>query len=418
MKIQLRVIPLYLVFAAELLQHTLYRERFGTHVNPVLLLLEALFIALYPLLIKEDENDEAGKKKDWLFFSLIIVCSAVSFRFIHQLIIQSPINIERSDIIPLIDEVYLGRLFNGEYVYDDYPGFGYGTGTPNYLTMHWLPFAVSKLFHFDHRYTMLVIILGVFAWYGCKAYKRATSIADALLKVVLPHIFLWCYVASNGTDLVQTVELLILSYYLLLSVSLFTNSAFLQAIGIAFPLLSRYALIFWLPFYAVHEWMKNRKVLVLVILYTLVLVAGLYVVPFMLKDPMIFVKGTKLLDAATLGEWDGQSWQQPGDKPYQLYQHLGFASWFYEFYPGTLKQKMIACKNTMFMATILAGLLPLLFIRRLRERASAGMLNIVALKFTLTFFYAFVTIPYVYLSLVPVGISMVIVSRFNLLKKA
>ena len=83
------------------------------------------------------------------------------------------------------------------------------------------------------------------------------------------------------------------------------------------------------------EWLSDRRRLFKELGLVLLLIGAFYIIPFLLKDPSIFINGNSSYDVAALGEWDGQSWQAPGDRPLQLFQGLGFASWAYNSFSGT-----------------------------------------------------------------------------------
>jgi hypothetical protein len=96
-----------------------------------------------------------------------------------------------------------------------------------------------------------------------------------------------------------------------------------------------------------------------------------------------------------------------------LFQGLGFASWFHQFYPGTLSEKLMASKNALLGLNIL-GMIFLIYFRIKNRLLDERIFLLLSLKFCLTIFFAFVFIPYVYLFWVPISLSLVIVVQLDL----
>jgi hypothetical protein len=224
------------------------------------------------------------------------------------------------------------------------------------------------------------------------------------------------YLKGGGSG-VQSIEVMVMAYYLLLSVSFFSKNVFVKSIGIVMPLLSRYSFLFWIPVYFYNFLKSNLKIFFLVSLIVLSIVLLFFVVPFVLPSPEILLKMNANYITSTVEEWNGQSWQAPGDRPFQLFQGIGFASWFYEFGSGTLVNKIELTKTFLFVISLIAMILLILFYSKIRETIDKDLFSLLALKLMLTIFYALIMIPYDYLNWVPIIISVVILSRVNYSKK-
>ncbi|MFY8189631.1 MAG: hypothetical protein ACOVK9_01600, partial [Bacteroidia bacterium] len=139
----------------------------------------------------------------------------------------------------------------------------------------------------------------------------------------------------------------------------------------------------------------------------------LVLLPFLIQVPDMFEGFNSAYGKAALGEWDGQDWQKTGDKPFQLFRGLGLASWYYEFYPGSLLEKIAAIQKHLLYVSVVAIVFLLLAYRWVQSLVPANLYSLLALKFSLTLFYAFMIIPYNYLNWVPMMLSVVILSRLN-----
>jgi hypothetical protein len=161
-------------------------------VSPIILTATSLFIA-YKFLIQKNElipdNANYEVKK---IYKLLYVLLLILFGFwAYFIMLKNPIDIKTSDIIPYINDLYLKRLFNGEFIYNLAPGLGYGNWTPNYLPFHWLPFAISYYFQFDHRWIVFgTYLIAVYIYFF--HFIKAQTQQDFLIKACLPFIYLIC----------------------------------------------------------------------------------------------------------------------------------------------------------------------------------------------------------------------------------
>ena len=122
----------------------------------------------------------------------------------------------------------------------------------------------------------------------------------------------------------------------------------------------------------------------------------------------------KTYDIATLDEWNGQSWQLAGDKPYQLFRGTGLAGLFYDSWGGTTQEKLKMFQLLQLWVLIfITGILILWYWMLGRKKVLSWPLMVTgSLKIYLAFFYAFVQIPYVYLFMVPAIISVFCIYYF------
>lgn len=419
---------LYLAFLLELVFLFYRKGELGFIWSPLILFTSGLCMAVYPWFLEKyhrangesnflEKNIEPLQTKETKkfspiligLFSLLVLVGAI---WTYLLIQRFPIDINHSDIIPFIDEVYLSRFKRGEALYAQLEGFGYGKFYPGYLPFHWCFFLISSFLQFDHRwipFAVYIVASGIFVWVSMRNFNELIHKVFILL---LPFVLLFSIYGENASDAMHTIEILVIGYYLLAGLSLFSKSFWAQSFGLLFPLLSRYSLVFWLPVHFLSMWPKDKKRFFSVGFLLLGLIV-ICLLPFWLQTPEMFSGFGQVYQKAAMGEWNGQAWQQPGDKPFQLFRGLGFASWFYEYYPGTLEQKIAALNKTLLYVSVLVTLLLLIFSSKIRKVVSPNLFSLLALKFSLTWFYAFMIIPYNYLNWVPMAISIVILSRLK-----
>jgi hypothetical protein len=229
----------------------------------------------------------------------------------------------------------------------------------------------------------------------------------------LPFILLFTIYYKNGKTAVQSIEIMIMGYYLILATLLFSSNVILKAVGLILPFLSRYSFLFWLPVYFYNLLRNNFKKVLLVSVLFGVMILLFFVIPFVLPIPEMLKTFNANYTTSILGEWKGQSWQAPTDRPFQLFQGIGLASWFYQFGSGSLLERIELNKNALFLFSILSSLTIILLQSKIIKTIGANLFSLLALKFMLTIFYAFIMVPYDYLNWVPLVVSIVILSRIN-----
>ena len=126
-------------------------------------------------------------------------------------------------------------------------------------------------------------------------------------------------------------------------------------------------------------------------------------VPFFAKDFSIFLRGVQTYTIAGIGEWKGQAWQAPGDKPFQLFRGTGLAGFYYDRSSGTVEQKLKTFKTIHLVLTLSTVFLLAAWYWLLgkKQKLYVPLVAAAALKIYMAVFYGFVLIPYVYLYIVP-----------------
>jgi hypothetical protein len=133
-----------LIFVLECLWFFFFKQQLDFFISPLIFMLFP--VLLFKYLIHKRELFEPTLQSAGKPVSLIHLLPVILVLFILAIRAQlmfgsNPIDATKSDIIPLIRDIYVNRFLNGDNVYAPYSGFNYGTFTPNYMTLHWLPFA-------------------------------------------------------------------------------------------------------------------------------------------------------------------------------------------------------------------------------------------------------------------------------------
>ncbi|OGX89575.1 hypothetical protein BEN47_06745 [Hymenobacter lapidarius] len=403
---------IYLSFWVELRLFTDLRLHYGPLWNPVLFyassLLLCVFAGLYWLdrLVAPAAPLQANRRFPLVWIGLVL--GAVQVLYAQAPVIAGhAIDVRSSDIIPIL-QAYVARFRSGEVVYRylttlPYPLF------PNHLPMQWLPYVPADELGIDYRWwAMGILLLLGFGAYQFTLARQPLSWLGFLLKVALPSYVLYRLITYDGELYAHPVEPTIIAYYCVLAASVLSRSALLQAVALVLCLLSRYSVVFWVPFYLWVLWREaGRRHAITVAALVLAGVVGIYVVPFLSKDCTIFTHALSEYRIATLGEWsrtDGLDGYPP-----QLFAGVGLASWFYTYGPADIAARIGLLQKAHVLLSVGAVLLAAGLYHRLRLRFDYRLFALIALKFYLATFYAFIQIPYPYLTSLGLFISVFLV---------
>lgn len=394
------------MIALEILFTTFLRSTiFSAAWNGFFLFFLSLLIGLFPFFIQTNTpvskaalSAKSIQRLKYIWWGAIAVC----FVFWARNLNLHPVRIQDSDVIPQI-EMLVKRHQQGSFPYSIITEWGYDF-FPTYPPLTWAPFHVTEFMMVDYRYLVFAgWMLLLLAFSQRLLQQFADNLVHLYLFVLLQLIF-WGYLLYADLSLMRTVELLIGAYYAFFLFSIEKGKWWVMGLALLICLLSRYSLVLWLPFFFLLLW--KEKGFAVVLKSVAVIAAGvllLYVIPFLSNDIDIFFRGVKTYTIAGLGEWKGQSWQAPGEKPFQLFRGTGLAALFYEGSSAPVEQKLEQFKQIhlwVSLATVLllsAGY----WLKLRKQKMPLQLIAAASLKIYLAVFYGFVLIPYVYLYIVP-----------------
>jgi hypothetical protein len=303
---------------------------------------------------------------------------------------EMPIDITNADMLPII-KVMGERFIAGQHshVYDPIPWIWKGT-QPIYLPAMWLPYVPAIFLGVDMRWIAVTGLLFGFAAFiflykpavstGAAGRTGRNAVYSSFFLAVIAFLLFWWLVADNTPGLVSVAEEgTVIGYYVLLVLALVSGKPWLTAIAVSLCMLSRYALVGWVPAYLVFlamekKW-RNLSILTLTGMSCFVL---LYLLPVGLNT---FVRLARL--PGDYVAFAGRVWK---DSPEVFSTAPGFA-WFF------------GPKNVGLLHGLLVSLTfitPMLFILIGRRRQAAN-LPLAALKLALVVFFCFIDVPYLYL---------------------
>lgn len=402
------------------------RHALGDYASPVawlafgILTSVAAFILLTPRTTAIATNaDMPQNKKNLLVVGGVFLVAALLLGFrLSYIFAEFPIGQHQSDIIPSI-QMYVRRLLSGAYPYTPLHFDGW-TVLPTYFPMMWLPYVFSEILEIDYRWTAYLLFVGVCLLYIYRLTKQVISQKEMIFKALLPLVLVIVLSIFEKPMFGHAVELAPISFYLLLCFALFHRNQLLFAAAILSCLLSRYAFTFWLPLTMLIYWAEfGFKNFFKVSLYVLIGVLILYVIPFLSKDWDLVTNGLKYYEETAIKQWELQKWQNIGDKPYHLFQGLSFSAWFYDWVSGSSLERMNAARFMHGIVSLIAATiigLTYLLLKRKKSQFNVRLLLLVGLKFYLIIFYGFIYVPFSYLFMLPLFISIPLIYEIPLYK--
>ena len=220
------------------------------------------------------------------------------------------------------------------------------------------------------------------------------------------------FIQFHSFDYTVSLEMLPAAYYILFILACLRGSWWAMGITLSFCLMSRFSIILLIPFLGYYVWKRygfsvlSKSVLVLVSSITL-----LFVIPFMTKDPSLPLKIIGNYDSGAANEWQTHGWQEPGAEPHQLARGFGLAIFVKKFYEYDIKDGIHHLKQGSVALCLLTAFFLVYLYWRNQKHLNRDWLFLGGLKLYLSFFYAFVLIPYPYLFALPLTVTAILLVK-------
>jgi hypothetical protein len=317
---------------------------------------------------------------------------------------EMPIDITNADMLPII-KVMGERFLAGQHshVYDTIPWIWKGV-QPIYLPAMWLPYVPAIALGIDMRWITIAGLLFAFGAF-IFLYRPLNHRYGSFFLGVLAFLLFWWVVADNTPGIVSVAEEgAVIGYYVLLVLALASGRPWLTGIAISLCMLSRYALVGWIPAYLVYLVLEKQWRHLSIITLTGIIC---FVLLFLL--PVGWVTFLRL--AQLPGDYiafAGRVWK---DSPDVFSTAPGFA-WLFG-------PKRVALLHH-WLLTLSFGL-PLLFVGLCQWYRRSGWprpghgqaianIPLAALKLALVVFYCFIDVPYLYLFYTSSFVSLIVIT--------
>jgi len=324
-------------------------------------------------------------------FLVIALLLPVSYQLARHIMDENPLRYQDADMLPIIKSMNQ-RFLNGQLkqVYQPIPEIWNGI-QPIYLPAMWMPFGLSLIFDFDIRWITLCGIWLSVILCVLPAWRKVT--AGIFIAVAFLVLLAWLHTNDDNGVIELTEEGVVYFYYSLLATAIILNNPWLLGISVAACMLSRYSFIGWIPFAVLYLILRKEYRFLLKTSLAAFIVTFVLILPFGL-GPLLYhlhLHDNYISHAARV-------WH---DEPDTYFETLGVAKFF-----GTSHIKLLH-----FILVAGSFLIPVSFLFFLRKKISTQPNILLAgFQLSLTFFYNFLDVTYLYLYYTPVFVSLLIAS--------
>jgi len=344
--------------------------------------------------------DTSGKKNRYAVLLTSIAAIAWMAIDANSVFERIVIDIYWSDIIPAV-QIVTKRFVEGAYPYAPMTELGYTTPV-GYMPFHWLPYSIAEVLKFDYRWISFSAFVLAFMVLIVRTYKR--NVTATIITIFLTTASYYLMSRYSTGIMAVTVELLIAAYYMLLVSGINSNKYMTIGATVAICLLSRYSFALWLPLGIFVLYTNgDRKLLLKAIITSIVIILLCYIIPFLSKDWTVFYK----TNTGYAGmNWE---WQHLCDNgvPCNLFNGVGFAHLYYNHYgQANYKAAFETCRLVFFFASIGVCIAMGIWYCINKKKIDYRIFLMASLKIYLSIFFACMIVPYDYLMITGLLVSI------------
>lgn len=379
---------------------------FGKFISPLLLFLAFidLFFLYLSYLVHYGVPPESKVTRRHAVVGFFMGAAAVALCIpaCRQLFRSVPHPVDFSDVLPQLEFQY-DSFLQGKMPYRPMV-LPHSRPFPVYMPMHWLPVSLSRLAHVDVRWCGLAVLAIVNGVYGAKVWSTRSGLFLRMLAISLPPFVLYGFVQWGEREIAVSLETVVAGYYLLLGAALWHRRLVPVALAIGCCMLSRYTLIFWLPLFFLTLWwakglLKTAQAAVIVLVMLLV---G-YILPFLLRDPSIFLTGLAYHNSAAEYEWEYGAWS--------FETGVYFAPHIHALLRGSFTYQVFVARALQATAMLLIFFAGAAGYRRWRREMDVFDFGLAALYLTIFCFYMIGPLTYRYYMITPLVLASVLCAR-------
>ncbi len=320
--------------------------------------------------------------QNYLKLFLIVTIGVVLFYFSKAIMRETPVDYRNADMLPVIKEMNQ-RFLNGQWrhVYDNIPEIWKGS-EPIYLPAMWLPFLPAVAANMDLRW---ITVTGLFLAAGLPLLFISIKRKSAAIILVILSMLLWWLISEDDTHgfIGYSEEGIVVLYYILLVFALISENIFFISMAACLCMLSRYALIGWMPAFFIYL-LANRKIKPALIFAC----TGIFFLFFVFIIPFGWQPFLRLVHLP--GNYIDFSKRVWHDSPEVFTDYIGFAKFFMPDRVHWLHGLLIALSFTVPTAFVL-------FCAFYKSKRTLHNIPLAALKIGVVVFYNFLDVPYLYL---------------------
>lgn len=367
-----------------------------------------ILIALIPMFkvppIREIPSVDSTKIIDYVIRGVKVLFGGYLIyelaKFSSHIFTLIPVGKEYADMMPII-QVMCQRFLRGEAIYE--PIHEIWGDAPIYLPAMWGPFVPFEFAGVDIRWGSVVgLMLSIVLVLEVFSIRKKHPI---WLLLVFPPLFFWAQgLWQEQTFLIRFAEEgVVVFHYAFLGYAILRKNPYLIGIGLALCILSRYGLLFWVPFFLLFLFFsQSRKDAFIATGVALSIGIFCFLIPYGIEKFDFF---TSL--PGNYPDYARRLWAIEADNKF-FATTLGLAKFF--------SAETVDFQHRLHLVSIfLAPAFMLLAFWQLKKNNiwEGSMWGICSLKLTLTFFYNLIIVPVLYLFWVPPILSCLILVAYS-----
>lgn len=368
-------------------------------VVSILYLLASLLFIFSVLFIRTENHPwlQHAKKDFYLKWPLWVLMILLAYITSRYWLDQIPLDPDFADMLPII-KVMNERFLHGHWkqVYEPIPEIWNGT-KPIYLPAMWLPYLPAVALKMDIRWVTVTAILICFTIVLLLIRIRGNGYFGYAQLAISAVLFWWIFARNDVHSLISmSEEGPVIFYFVILTLAIISDNAFLMGIAAVCCLLSRYSMIGWLiPCLIFYAGRKDYRRLLVFSFTGLTCVLLIFLIPF----------GFQTL---------GQMIALPA-------QYVDFAKHVWEFSPevfwlnpGLAKFFGLHGIQALHITLLTASFaIPFLFICfcLYQKKWKLQNINLACFKLSIVVFYQLIDVPYGYLFYTSSFVSLVIAAN-------
>jgi hypothetical protein len=334
------------------------------------------------------------KKDSYLKWPLMVLMLVLGFITSRYWMDQIPLDPDFADMLPII-KVMNERFLHGgwNHIYDPIPEIWNGT-RPIYLPAMWLPYLPAVVLKLDMRWVTVLSILISFTIILFAIKVKSNRYFGYCQMAIAAMLFWWIFARNDVHSLISmSEEGVVIFYFVLLSLAIISENAFLMGITASCCLLSRYSMIGWLvPCLIFYAFRKDYRRLIAFSVTGMSCVLLFFLIPFGYKALGQMISLPALYVAFAKHVWEFS--------PEVFWLNPGLAKFF-----GP--HRMATLHNTLLITSFAIPLIFMCFCLQ-QKKWKFQNINLACFKLSLVVFYQFIDVPYGYLFYTSSFVSLVI----------
>jgi hypothetical protein len=319
------------------------------------------------------------KKDSLLKWPLLVLMLLLAYFTSRYWMDQIPLDPDFADMLPII-KVMNERFLSGEWkhVYDPIPEIWNGT-RPIYLPAMWFPYAPAVIMKLDMRWITVTALLLSFSIVLFMIRLRGNRYFGYGQIAIAAVLFWWLFARNDVHGLISmSEEGVVIFYFVLLSLAIISDNAFLMGFVASCCLLSRYSMIGWLgPCLVFYAFQRDYRKLIIFSVTGMACFALFFLIPFgykalgqMISLPSLYVSFSKHV-------WEFT--------PEVYWLNPGLAKFFGPHRMDTLHSTLI----------VMSFLIPLVFMGccLIQKKWKFQNINLACFKLSVGVFYQFIDVP-------------------------